>query len=162
MNDVRALSSSMTFYYKFVFPTLWIGGFAFVTILMFTAPDSFKGNTDIRGVRTIFFIVTISGAVLFYWCCMRLKRVGFKDNVLIVSNFRKEIIIQLGDVDRVSGSFMIHPELIWLHLRRPTDFGDKIVFTPKWRFFSGFTRHPMVGELQKLTEAGYAGPPQNP
>jgi hypothetical protein len=158
LNNMRMLSSKMTFYYKFIFPTLWITGFAFATILMFTAPDSFKGNKDIREVRPIFLTLTIGGTVFFYWCCMRLKKVSLKDNVLIVSNFSKEIVIPFCDVDRVSGSIMMHPELVWLHLRRPTDLGTKIVFTPRGRWFSGFTPHPIVNELQKLTEAAYAGP----
>jgi hypothetical protein len=152
----------MTFFYKCILPTFWIAGFAIATVLMFTTPESFKGDKDIREFRPIFLIITVAGAVFFYWSCMRLKKVSLKDNVLIVSNFLSEVVIPLGDVERVSGSVMMHPELVWLYLRRPTDFGTKIVFAAKWRFFSGFNRHPIVNELQKLAETEYRGPGQIP
>ena len=69
-SNMRTISSSMTFIDKFVFPVIWIGGFASATILMFAVPDSFKGNTDIREVRPMFLMVTIVGTGFLYWACV--------------------------------------------------------------------------------------------
>ncbi len=66
---------------------------------------------------------------------MRLKKVTRKENDLVISNFRKVVEVPLQDVERVSGSVLIHPELVWLHFRRPNGFGSKVVFfTGKARF----------------------------
>jgi hypothetical protein len=49
---MRKLSSGWTWFYKFAFPTLWIGSFGLGTVAMFVAPDSLA--TDPRGVRWLF------------------------------------------------------------------------------------------------------------
>ena len=154
---MRTLSSAWTFFYKFIFPTVWIGGFAVVTLLMFTAADSFEGGGDVREVRSYFLIATVLGGAAIYWSCMRLKKVTLDGGALLISNFRKQIAIPLRDVERVTGSILINPELIWLHFRRPTEYGTKIVFMGKWRFSFGFTRHPLVKELGELIEQASAG-----
>src|SRR5262249_31473642 len=129
---VENLSSRLTFFNKFVFPTVWIGGFAFGTLLMFVGPNV---NQDIREARWIFLLATIVGATLLYWACMRVKLVSLAEHEFIISNYRHTIRVRLRDVERASSSFLLHPELIWLHFRRPTEFGTRIVFMPKQRFF---------------------------
>jgi|GEM_PF-730937 len=148
---MRQLSSSMTFFYKFIFPTFWIGMFTFGTLLMFIAPDSFKGNGDVREMRWLFAFITVVGGSFIYWACMRLKTVSMSADALIISNYRRRIDVPLRDVEAISGSLLMSPELIWLRFRHPTPFGEKVVFMPKFRFFSfHFSRHPLVAELQAL------------
>ena len=72
---------------------------------------------------------------------------------MIVSNYVEEADVPLIDVERVSGSVLLSPELVWIHLRRPSTFGQKIVFMPTMRMFHGFSRHPIVAELQGIVEA---------
>lgn len=154
---MHALSSAWTFFYKFVFPTVWIGGFAVGTLLMFTAADSFEGDGDVREIRWYVLTATVLGGAAIYWSCMRLKKVTLDGDVILISDFRKEIAIPLLDVERASGSVLMNPELVWLHFRRPTEFGTKIVFMGKWRFSFGFTRHPVVEDLEKLIEQASTG-----
>jgi hypothetical protein len=148
---MRDLSSAWTFFYKFVFPTLWIGMFAFVTLLMFIVPDSFEGNQDVRETRWFFVGATVVGGAFIYWACMRLKKVRLDGDTLVVSNYLHQIEVPLRDVESVSGSVFVSPELIWLHLRRPGPMGDKLVFMPKLRFSLRLFRHPLVAELRSLT-----------
>jgi len=147
---MRELSSEMTFFYKFVFPTLWIGAFAFGTLLMFLIPDSFTRSRDVREMRWLFAFMTVVGASVIYWACMRLKKVTLSANTLIISNYRRAVEVPLRDVEVVSGSLLMSPELIWLRFRHPTPFGEKVVFMPKIRFSFGFSRHPLVAELRTL------------
>lgn len=149
---MRALSSDWTFFYKFALPVIWIGGFAGSTLAMFIASDSFKGDGDIREFRMVFLVMTTLGSVALYWFCMRLKKVRLKEGTLLISNFRKEVKIPLRDVERVSGSILMHPELVWLRFRRSTELGTKVVFMAKSRFSLGLTRHPVVEELKQLIE----------
>jgi hypothetical protein len=149
---MRQLSSSMTFFYKFIFPAIWVGGFAFATLLMFMVPDSFQGK-DVREMRWQFAFVTAVGGGFIYWACMRLKTVTLSSNTLTISNYRRRVDVPLRDVEAVSGSLFTHPDLIWLRLRRPTPFGEKIVFMPKVRFHFGFSRHPLVAELRALVSS---------
>ena len=149
---MRTISSDLTFLSKLVLPTLVIGGFASSTLFMFIAPDAFEGNWDAREMRWYFLAGTLVKGAVLYWYCLRLKRVKLDGAVLLISNFRKQVAVPLHEVERVSGSILINPELIWLHFRRPTDFGTKIVFMPKLRPFPGFRHHPLVKELSELIE----------
>ncbi|MBZ5535647.1 MAG: hypothetical protein LAO31_06795 [Acidobacteriia bacterium] len=149
---MRDLSSKWTWFYKFALPALWIGGFAAISLSMIIAPNSW-GVRDFRELGWVFLAVTVFGTVLFYWSCMRLKRVRLRGDVLLISNFETEIEVPLRDVERVSGSLLVNPELMWLRFRRPTEFGTKVVFMPPFRFFHGFTRHPLVEELQEILNA---------
>ncbi|KKL09965.1 hypothetical protein LCGC14_2560580, partial [marine sediment metagenome] len=51
---------------------------------------------------------------------------------------------------------LMNPELIWLKFHRPTAFGRKIVFMAPWRAFSGFNRHPLVGQIRTLIDQARA------
>jgi hypothetical protein len=99
---VENLSSRLTFFNKFVFPTVWIGGFAFGTLLMFVGPNV---NQDIREARWILLLATIVGATLLYWACMRVKLVSLAEHEFIISNYRHTIRVPLRDVERASSSF---------------------------------------------------------
>ncbi|HEY7649108.1 MAG TPA: hypothetical protein VID04_08905 [Methylomirabilota bacterium] len=137
----------MTFFYKFVFPSAWIGMFAVATVVMFVSADS-----GARDMRWIFLGVTVVGAAAWYWSCMRLKRVKLDAGAFEISNFRQEITVPLTGVERITGSVFMSPELVWLHFRGPTTFGDAVVFMAPIRWFAGFRRHPLVDELRALIE----------
>jgi hypothetical protein len=51
---------------------------------------------------------------------MRLKKVSLTADVFVISNYRSRIDVPLRDVERVSGSRFMSPELIRLRFRRPT------------------------------------------
>ena len=145
---MRTLSSEWTFFYKFVTPVLWAGLFAYFILVMFaiTGCFNFAGTFPFA----VLLIMTFLACGWWFWISIRLKKVTLKDDLLLISNFQKQIEIPLSDIERVSGSILMNPELVWLHLTRPTEFGSKIVFMAKFRFFSGLTRHPVVEELERL------------
>jgi hypothetical protein len=153
----RQLSSRMTFFYKVVFPTIWIGGFASGSALMFLSPDAWNLNPHLRKVRWIFLLALIVGAGLIYWSCIRMKKVWLGQNSLIISNYLREITVPLQQVERVSGSILMSPELVWVHFRRATAFGNRIIFMPKLRLLSGFSQHPVVDDLRQLINEAHRG-----
>lgn len=146
--SMRPLSSALTWFYKFVFSALWIGGFGLGTVAMFVASHTSSGE-DLREIRWLFLAAWIAGASMIYWTCIRAKKVSLASDSLVISNFRRELRIPLRDVERVTGSFLWNPELIWLHFRRPNDFGSKIVFIAPMRWFP-YGRHPLTRELNAL------------
>ena len=147
---MQKLSSDWTFIYKFVFPIFWIGFLGYNTVAMFIAQGSFIPRSSGAEARVMIFLVTVLGAIGLCWFGMRLKAVALKGKTLVISNFNKTIEVPLHDVERVSGSVLISPELVWLHFLRPTEFGQKVVFVGKLRFSFGFTVHPIVKRLQTL------------
>ena len=105
----------------------------------------------------MFLFATVFGSAFIYWALARLKKVALSGSALVISDFKTEISVHLSNVDRVSGSLFVTPELAWINFREPTEFGNKVIFMPKIRWFGGFTRHPIVEELRRLSSSSTHG-----
>ena len=68
---------------------------------------------------------------------------------LYVSNYLEEISIPFSNVIDVTENRWTNFHPVTIHLRNATEFGDRITFMPKSRFF-GWTTHPVVHELKML------------
>jgi hypothetical protein len=125
---------------KVVFPTIWTILFGEVvgSGARYTAPD----------VGVLLF--WIAGAGLMWWHCARLKVVHVDDNFLYVSNFLKEIAVPLSDICDVTESLWSNVHPVTIHLKSPSEFGNKIVFMPTHRMFAFFSSHPVVDEIKRL------------
>ena len=78
----KRLSTSMTFFWKYIFSIIWLGGFGIGTI----------GAVSTLGVEGLPFLFgLIFGFVMIYYGCLRAKKVAIDDNFLYVSNFKKNI-----------------------------------------------------------------------
>ena len=98
----------------------------------------------------IFLLVFIFGIALTLWACMRLKKVDLDDVALHISTYRISVEDPLRGVEAISEGLPILPELVWISFRRPTEFGNKVVFMPKLRFFIRVSPHLIVNELRQL------------
>jgi len=147
----RDLSSAQTFLMKAIFPPLWIGGFVAATLSLFLAPDFWHGADggppDTR-LRWVFLLATIAGTVFIGRTCIPLKRVRMDDKALYISNYSTEIVVPLANVAEVTENrwLNIHPVTITFH--SDTEFGPRVVFMPKRRWFAFWSSHPVVDEIR--------------
>jgi len=79
----------MTFLGKLIFPTLWIMGFGFATLVTFAANDRYFPQ---------FLVFWIAGIVVIYFSCIRMKRVRRDEGALYISNYLKEIRVPFPDM----------------------------------------------------------------
>ncbi len=147
MSRVRTLSSSQTFWIKVVFPLLWIGGFSAGTLAMFLQPG--QDSVEPPAIKWIFLMATIAGAAFLYWGCIRLKRVRMDDQALYVSNYLREIRIPLQQVETIGENKWINLHPVTIEFHDKTDFGQRIVFMPKVRWFAFWSSHPVVEEIRQ-------------
>jgi predicted PurR-regulated permease PerM len=146
----RLISSKATFFYKFVFPLLWIAFAGFIIFIVHSNLASFHTRAEAKTARLIVILVLAVVTVIIYWVFPRIKKVELMEDALQISNYSQTIVVPLRDIASVSGSILMDPELIWIRFREPAEFGVKIVFIGQHRFFRGFTRHPVVKELDNL------------
>ena len=138
------LSSRYTFFTKIVFPILWIGGFGAGSMALWAS------NNAPSQIKWTFLAVWAVGSLSIRWSSVRLKRVRVDGKTFYVSNYRKEIALPLGSVERVSENRWINIHPVTLYLRRPTDFGSKIMFMPKMKMFLLWRSHPVVAEIKHM------------
>lgn len=147
----RRLSSLQTVLMKVVFPAIWIPLWGSGTLMMFFGVLEGGGGTALKWV---FLFVWVAGSAFIYWSCIRLKEVSVDDNFLYVSNYLKEVSIPLSEIYDVTENKWLNIHPVTIHLKSPSEFGDKIIFMPKARFFAFFDlNHPVVNELKKLARS---------
>ena len=150
-DPARELSSRATALYKFGFPlgmAAWTAGGA-----LFALGAGSRADPDARSVAVLFALLGGGLAAFLGWLLGRVKRVRLVGDTLEVSNFRRRILVPLGDVERVSGTRFSNPERIFLELRTPSAFGSRIAFIPPLRWLRGFSAHPLVAELAARADA---------
>ncbi len=150
MSTPRRLSSAQTFLTKIVLPVVWIGGFALATASLFFTPGMWQGDGLPRdpNLRWLFLGITLVGGYFIGWSCVRLKRVRMDDQMLYVSNYVTEIAVPLANVARVSENRWLRDHPVTIEFYTETEFGARIVFMPKTRWWGSWSSHPVVQEIR--------------
>src|SRR5690348_12502056 len=144
----RRLSSLQTILVKIVLPGIWIPVWGFGVWAAFPS----RVVTSDPAIKWVFLLVWLASSVGMYWTSMRLKDVSVDDNFLYVSNYLKEIALPLSDIYDVTENRWLNTHPVTIHLKSPSEFGDKIVFMPKTRPFAFWSSHQVVKELKLLAQ----------
>lgn len=147
----RTLSSSATFFLKFIFSAIFIAAAGLLLFIFFFWPII----THERFIwpAAIFAIIWSGIAVsCCYLVTMPLKKVNVDDRTLYVSNYINEIAIPLSEIDRVEELYEFRFKPILIHLKSPTLFGQKIKFMPHTEFKWWWKEHSVIGELKEMAE----------
>jgi hypothetical protein len=140
------ISSRMTKFYKYVFPTIWFGflAFFFSSVLTLGAARESPMALVVPGAMALF------GYFLFrkvLWVLVDEVRDG--GDFLVVRNRSEEITVYLSSIINVSVSTNTNPPQVTLRLAQPGKFGSELVFSPAQRGFSlnPFRKNPIVEDL---------------
>lgn len=155
---MRRLSSSMTFFYKWVFPVMWLGivGFGVVTGLFSEHAGQHLSADPMVVVIPIFMFVF--GFFLFRRLLGGLvDEVTLDGDTLIVKKGDEQLRISLAEVINVNSINMVNPRRISLRMRNNTRLGRDIDFIPAGRRslrFLGMSRlDPIAEELIDRVDA---------
>ncbi len=136
------ISSSRTFAHKFILPIFWNGLGVFVVLMLLAGYG---------GATWAFLFVWGIGAVFQLWIYLPLKKVQIDGDYVIISNYVKSVRIHASDIHRITEHSLLSDHPIWLHLKKPTEFGDRITFIPHYRW-APFRHHPIAIELWELMQ----------
>ena len=120
---------------------MWI----MMTLAMFAGDDKSP-----VWLKLWFVIVGIGVTAIFYFTVMKYMVVSIDDDFLYVSNYSKEISTPLSNIEKVTELVWVRGHPVTIHLKTASDFGSKIVFTPKAHGFRFFSANPLVAELNEL------------
>ena len=155
----RTLSSDWTYFYKIIFPIIWIGGYGLGTGALFFASGRVSGKggaPPLAEVKRLFLGVWLLASASIYWFCIRLKQVRIDEEALYISNFVKEVRVPLWDIAEVTENRWVNIHPVTIEFRNDTEFGRSIVFMPKVRWF-GWSSHPVVAELREAARRAAGG-----
>jgi hypothetical protein len=137
----------MTFFFKFVFPAVWIPCFGAGALT-----SSFDAGRSSDSHMVLF--IWIFGSLLLWWACAPLKKVRIVGRELCMSNYLKEICIPAEQIVEVTENRWVNIHPVTIRFRDDTPFGRTVRFMPKTQLL-GFLSHPIVKELRALsTDAG--------
>ncbi|HEY4128297.1 MAG TPA: hypothetical protein VGN70_09650 [Gammaproteobacteria bacterium] len=138
---MRQLSTSWTWYFKFLQPVLWP---VFATLAMLSDPS----------LRTwSFSVLPVLGAGYFWWLAYTIKEVSLDGTSLVITDYGRTVRVSLQDVERVwQKSRWQRGITVHIGLRTASRFGSDILFMPKLGM--GYGQHPLIQELtDKIREA---------
>jgi hypothetical protein len=136
------LSSGLTFFYKYIFTSIWSIGFGAGTIGIFQSNSPATLQFGVAWVVGTLFLWLISG---------RLKRVELKENNLIISNYFRSAQVSVSDIEDVRQNRFINIRPVTIAFRHNTIFGSSIIFMPKTSFRL-FSEDPVVESLRKVAK----------
>ena len=146
----RKLSSSQTFLAKFIIGGAFLVAAAAVVLLFIVVPLL----TDWSFGWTHTLIPLLIANVLAYVSLttyLPLKVVSIEGTNLRISNFSRDILIPLSQVQHVEEVKQFKLNVIVLTLNRPTEFGRSIMFLPQAQLRL-WKEHSVVGELKRLMD----------
>jgi hypothetical protein len=159
---MRTISSDQTFGAKFVAPVLVVLIFDVAAVALWWDPAGWPMNlipASTDPIRWVFAVVAVLLTIGSLWFGARLKAVKVDDDALYISNFRREIVVPLGDIESVDVEGWSTSQVVAVNFRVDTPFGRKIVFMPKLRFLT-LGHPPVVAELQQLQACHQPTQPQ--
>jgi hypothetical protein len=148
----RTISSKLTFLFKFLLPMLWI---LWIGLSLPKTISRLSAHGDVSIKSWIMLCIWILGSAVIFWFCKMLKKVVIDySGKLLISNYLKVIEVRPEEITHISdGTDFFHTYAIWFSLHKPSAFGGKIIFIPRWYpgyYGSKSLMHPIVEELQNL------------
>jgi len=148
---IRTLSAPGTFVQKYVFLVLWFCILGAINILMWSGKllDP-HGEPPSLEARIGFLAMWLVPPLVAAWLTRLLKRVRMSDEGLLISDYRREILVPFSAIESVSPHSKVEPfQPVEIRFRAPTEFGDRIQFVPRGRY--GFLPwpDPALSELRE-------------
>ena len=128
----QVLSSRLTPVYKFVLPTVVMGGMAFAAWTAYFHPETMNGpdgwSRDYAWVMMIVAAVLMGGILL--WVGAPLVRVELGDGELILSNYRFEMHVPLTQIASISAGSFTSPRRYTITFAEETELGRTVTLLP--------------------------------
>jgi len=141
---METVSSSLTFFYKFIFTSVWSGGFGLGTVVMFLIRKQ-----EVMAIRWQFAAVWAIGTAFLLLTCARLKRVKLDGATLVISNYRHDTTVPVSEIADVRQNRLINVRPVTITFRKQTPFGSAVTFMPRVSFRL-FSEDDIVTRLRSL------------
>ena len=144
---MQNVSSSLTVFLKFAFPTCWIVFFGAMTIALWFVDSGPVAGMEAGTFRLVLSIFFLLGVAALYWTVMGIKRVEMDDHFIYVTNYFKNIRYPYHQIEKIEEKDYYFFRTVHIHLKQAGQFGKKVTFIPGRVNFDQFlAEHPNVIE----------------
>lgn len=144
MSNKKQLSSGLTFYVKFIMPTIFLGLLLLMALFGFISGEPTGGIAGLFGTGIFGFV--------FYLLFMRLNSVKMDERNFYISNFRRTEKLPISDLIEVSTGHFINAQRIWLTFRTDEPLNKSFLFMPYFSFSGIFSTHPTAKDLMEIAK----------
>jgi hypothetical protein len=149
----------MTFFFKFIFPLLFLVGACSLIVFAWPGQNPASNGTTwppLLIYLRLAFPLLIVGFVISHFG--NLKRIYVDKKNLYISNYLKEIVVSIGNIQSVEEYPGPRLKPAKIRFREATDFGRQVEFVPRdssppWR------RSVVVSELRKMADSHESAAP---
>lgn len=144
----KTVSPTQTNSYRYLWPLFAI---APLWILFANGLDIFHDSTLYAlGI----YLLVVMNPIVTVWLALKAKKVEVDGDNLYVSDARKEVRIPIEEIEDVREMRWLPPHWITVHLRSPSEFGEKFVFLQSWRWGAWFgAENELITELKQLARS---------
>lgn len=157
-SERRVLSSSQTFFVKFIGPAL-VAPMAAYLLFVDARTGAFLRLHHGMAPLALLPWLMIAGVFLFsLWWSFQLKRVAVDGDSIFISDYSQEVALPLSAIVDVRENRWLKMHPVTVEFDRDTPWGNTIRFMPKLRFFAiTWMSHPVVAELRDSAQFARMG-----
>jgi hypothetical protein len=144
---MQRISSNITLLLKFFIPVFWLVFFGAVTLAALLYEYDYVGNTPAIYFKLgmVFFFVT--GALLFAFTLLRLKRVEADGHFFYLTNYFKTARYPFHNIERITVSRFLFISVATIYFVEPGIFGKRCTFVPSRQLMEAYWQeHPGLRE----------------
>ena len=143
---MRRISSRLTFYYKRILPFTWLG-FLGLAVAIPLCRSALAGELPPLMFLVMAVIMTAVGYfILKKTIFVLVDEVWDDGDALVIKNRGQDERIALNEIKNVNYGSFSSPQRVALSLRRPTIFGEQIIFSAPVHLWP-FSPNPIVKDL---------------
>lgn len=147
---MQRVSTNLTLFLKFFIPVFWLAFFGAFVIALFVYQDELQREINGQPLRFLAVIFYLTGAVLFYFTILPLKRVEMDATYVYVTNYFVAVRYPWHNVERILESRFLFFTVVTIQLSVPGKFGRKMRFIASNRWYASFWKeHPELAGLRK-------------
>lgn len=144
------VSSNWTLFLKWYLPTFWIVFFGTILFALLTLDEAIYMVVQFTGAnetiaRILLITLYLLGVGILYYTCMRLKRVEFSPDGVLVTNYLKIYKYPYANIERiVPRRRFLGFRPMTLHFTVPSSFGKSVVFLASTNYDKFLAAHPLI------------------
>lgn len=149
MDGLKELSSNWTFALKYLYPCIWFIGVPFIYVIIVGIDGLYP--TQVTGaIYLVWLLIGVLYTVSYY----DIKKVALEKDFIYVSNYEKDVTINLDLVENVIEKKMaLGGRRITILFNKETEFGESISFIAQPPILSDpRLPHPVVNEIKVASD----------